>query len=157
MVRRIKSAAAVKRRYFGELLTDKEIRKHAVKNNFKTDILEEIYQKELAGHIVNFFMKWSSVLDISEKMIENLRIVEKDEKNYWAKYDPASKLWKFRLSMGILPIDIIDYLVLEVLCHYHMISNNVDFEEVMLEKMPDYKERSEKLKEIEDSEGKVFS
>lgn len=148
MARKIKKEKS-KRRYFGELLTDSEIKKHAVKSNFGTQDLDEIYQKELAGHIVNFFIKWSSKLDISEDMMKNLSIVEGDTGHYWAKYEPREKLWKFNLKMKVLPVDIIDYLVLEVLTHYHMIYSNVEFESVMQENMNDYSERLKRLEEIE--------
>ena len=154
MTRKIKKEKS-KRKYFGELLTDREIKKHAVKSNFGTQDLEEIYQKELAGHIVNFFMKHSTDLEIPEAMIQNLRITQ--NQNTFAKYDPRTKLWEFDLSMGSLPIDIIEYIVLEVLCHHYMITNNGEFEEIMSKILVNYKEIENKLKEITSSANDCLS
>lgn len=156
MARKIKKEKS-KRGYFGEFLTDSEIKKHAVKSNFGTQDLDEIYQKELAGHIVNFFIKWSAKLEIPEDMMKNLSIIKDESKNYWAKYDPREKLWKFNLKMKVLPVDIIDYLVLEVLTHYRMIYSNVEFEAVMQENMIDYLERLKRLEEIEVLEDKEMT
>jgi len=149
MVRKIKTTKTLKRRYFGELLSEKEIKAHAIKSKFGTQDLEEIYQKELAGHIINSFIKWSSKLDIPEEKIQNLSIVKAYGEKYWARYYPEREAWQFRIVMGNLPIDIIDYLVLQELCHYHIQGNGEEFQALMLKHMPDYQKKSERLEEIE--------
>lgn len=150
MVRKLKRTESLKRRYFGELLTEKEIKKHAVKSKFGTQDLEEIYQKELAGHIVNSFIKWSAKLDIPEDKMQNLSIIKGEGKDFWAKYYPQNETWQFRMAMGSLPIDIIDYLVLQELCHYHIKEEGEEFQALMSKHMPDCTEKSERLREIEE-------
>lgn len=149
MVRKIKTTKALKRRYFGELLSEKEIKAHAMKSKFGTQDLEEIYQKELAGHIINSFIKWGSKLDIPEEKIQNLSIIKAYGEKYWARYYPEREAWQFRISMGSLPVEIIDYLVLQELCHYHIQGNGEEFQALMLKHMSDYQKKSERLKEIE--------
>ncbi len=150
MVRKLKRTESLKKRYFGELLTEKEIKKHAVKSRFGTQDLEEISQKELAGHIVNSFIKWSAKLDIPEDKMQNLSIIKGEGKDFWAKYYPKNESWHFRMAMKSLPIDIIDYLVLKELCHYHIQDGGEEFQALILKHMPDYPEKLKKLQEIEE-------
>ena len=149
MVRKIKTTKTLKKRYFGELLSEKEIKAHAMKSRFGTQDMEEIYQKELAGHIVNSFIKWSSKLNIPEDKIQNLSIIKAHGEKYWARYYPKTQTWQFRTAMGSLPIDIIDYLVLQELCHYHIEGNGEEFQALLLKHMPDCHKKLERLKEIE--------
>ena len=149
MVRKIKKSNPLKRRYFGELLSEKEIKAHSIKSSFGTQDLEEIYQKELAGHIVNSFIKWSSELDIPEEKIQNLSIIKAYGEKYWARYYSENEMWQFRTAMGSLPIDIIDCLVLQELCHYHIADGGEEFQALVLKHMPDYHDKLKKLEEIE--------
>lgn len=149
MVRRVKTKKTLKRRYFGELLSEKEIKTHAIKSNFGTQDIDEIYQKELAGHIVNSFIKWSSKLDIPQDKIQNLSIIKAQGEEYWARYYPKTETWQFRTAMGNLPIDIIDYLVLHELCHYHIHDEGEEFQALLLKHMPDHHKKLERLKEFE--------
>lgn len=150
MVRKLKRIESLKRRYFGELLSEKEIKKHAMKSKFGTQDLEEIYQKELAGHIVNSFIKWSTQLDIPEDKMQNLSIIKGEGRDFWARYYPQNETWQFRMAMGSLPIDIIDCLVLQELCHYHIQGEGEEFQTLILKHMPDYPEKLERLQEIEE-------
>lgn len=139
----------MKRRYFGELLSEKEIKAHAAKSKFGTQDLEEIYQKELAGHIVNSFIKWSSKLGIPEEKIQNLNIIKAYGEKYWARYYPEKKVWQFRTAMGCLPVDIIDCLVLQELCHYYIADSGEEYLALVLKHMSDYQDKLKRLEEIE--------
>lgn len=149
MVRRIKSKKTLKKRYFGELLTEKEIKSHGLKSNFGTNSIEEIYQKELAGHIVNFFIKWGEKLDIPQEKIDNLKIVDSSSEKYLSRYNVLKGIWEFKDKMKYIPIDIIDYLTLYALAEFIAIRDGKDILEVVGTNMPDYKERVATLEEIE--------
>lgn len=148
MVRRLKSKKTIKRRYFGELLTEREIKAHALKSQFSTQNIDEIYQKELAGHIVNSFLKWSPKLGIKNEMIERLNITQERDGAPLAHFNTQDKTWHFSSQMAYLPIDLVDYLVLRELCHYHVSSEEESYHILISGYMPDYKEREKRLTEI---------
>ncbi len=80
------------------------------------------------------------------------RVSIKDQRRCWGSCSSKGNL-NFSYKLLFLPACLRDYVILHELCHLHVLNHSAAFWDTMLPVMPDYKERSQALRQIEQTEG----
>lgn len=158
MVRRLKKIKntqikeSSKVRFFGELMTEKEIIQYAKEKRYHVKNINDVYYRELIVHLDNFLRYWGDHLEIPSEELTNISLLKFGSgcNGFWALYRPEKGEWEFQAAISFLPVPIIEYIVLHELCHYHHGGHGEEFHGLIKKHMPDYLERKKELEEIDE-------
>jgi len=105
-----------------------------------TKLLVDWYTNNTKLRVQEYINKWSKVLDVNPKQVKI-----KDQKRRWGSCSSRGNLnFNWRLSMA--PDDVLEYVVVHELCHFHEMNHSKVFWSLVKQCIPDYKTKKEWLK-----------
>lgn len=105
------------------------------------EVLDPSLQTYLEEELRRFIPKWSGVLKVK---VSEIRI--KQVRSYWGKCFPRTRRVYFALRLAKYPTEVIEYIVVHELLHFHIHNHGDSFHRAMDRLLPDWRLRDQQLK-----------
>lgn len=107
------------------------------------EVVDEKHRAYLLKQLHHYIPKWADLLkvELSEVRIKHVH-------SYWGKCFPHSRRVYFALRLAKYPPEVIEYIVVHELLHFHIHNHGKSFHQTMDRLLPDWRLRDKQLKKV---------